>query len=100
MGVALLGVVLLLLLLLHFLLLHGGLGWVVVRVDLWDQVRVGRLLFNNFGNNVLGVLGSIGKSWLLSHYWLGPGGGNKNFGPSLFDPEGTVIRKNGEQEHN
>ena len=29
-----------------------------------------------------------------------PGGGNKNFGPSLFDPEGTVIRKNGEQEHN
>ena len=28
-------------------------------------------LFNNFGNNVLVVLGSIGKSWLLSHYWLG-----------------------------
>ena len=27
-------------------------------------------LFNNFGNNILVVLGSIGKSWLLSH-WLG-----------------------------
>ena len=41
MGVALLGVVLLLL---HFLLLHGGLSRVVVGVDLWDQVRIGRLL--------------------------------------------------------
>ena len=44
MGVALLGVVLLLLLLHYILLLHGGLSRVVVGVDLWDQVRVGRLL--------------------------------------------------------
>ena len=43
MGVSLLRVVFLLLLL-HFLLLHGGLSRVVVGVDLWYQVRVGRLL--------------------------------------------------------